>query len=123
MLLIYALVFLSGKKNGTAAACISADIAAIHKIEASYKIPKRKLPINQDTPNPVSKIPYPTALSCLGTIAATAAFSVDSCAPIPIPQRRTPAYSQQEDGAIKIKNTKGIDSNVDHARDMVPYLS
>lgn len=47
------------EKNGTAAACISADIAAIHKIEASYKIPKRKLPINQDTPNPVSKSHIP----------------------------------------------------------------
>lgn len=57
----------------------------------SYSTPRSQLPKNQKTPKDISKIPYPVALLDLGTTEVTAAFRMDSYAPIPTPQRIIPS--------------------------------
>lgn len=93
--------------SGIAANCARTDTATIAGRLASYSTPSSQLPINQNTPNEHSKIPYPVARLLLGTISVTAAFKIDSCAPIPTPHSAMPSSSKGTEGKAKMNTEKG----------------
>ena len=99
------------------------DKTIIIGIEREYKIPKSQDPKNQKIPNEHSNIPYPLALFFFGTMDVTAAFNIDSCAPIPIPQRISPKRVAHSLVNPKIKSENGAEINVEIARTFTPFLS
>ena len=65
-------------------------------------------------------MPKPEERFCFGTMRVTAAFKMDSCAPMPMPHRATPRKSAQRVVIEKMGMEKGAASNVESMRTWIP---
>ncbi len=59
----------------------------------------------------------------LGTICVTAAFKIDSCAPMPTPQSAMPTSSAPTLWHANTNTANGAESTVDHTSACTPFLS
>ena len=109
--------------SGIAASCAATETIIMAGMLISYSTPKSQLPKNQNTPKAHSKMPYPVARLVLGTMLVTAAFKIDSWAPIPTPHSAIPRSSMGTLWVPKTKTAKGAESSVDQTSARIPFLS
>lgn len=68
-------------------------------------------------------MPYPVARQPLGTMEVTAAFNMDSWAPIPIPHRATPNSRANVEWMENIKIENVLEISVEITSAFTPILS
>lgn len=61
--------------------------------------------------------------ACLCTIVVTAAFNMDSCAPMPMPQRAIPMSTAGMESNANMRMANGAETSVDHTSARTPFLS
>jgi hypothetical protein len=101
----YSLVWrLAKDRTCKVASCSTTEKIVRAGIDLSYSRPIAALPMNHANPNPVSNTPNAVLRVPTGMMPASTAFSSESWAPIPMPQRITPtkaraAFPQKTNGA------------------------
>ena len=74
-------------------------------------------------PNAREKIPNPVALDDFGVMSVTAALSIDSCAPMPIPHITTPAIRVKDEFPRKTRKLNGAETMAETTSTFIPRRS
>ena len=76
--------------------------------------------MNQANPKASENSPKPVARADFGVIPVTAALSMDSCAPIPMPHITMPARSAGALWPMNIRKLNGAEARVEATRTFIP---